>query len=75
MESDFFSDRLANLAELGEVAVLLAVAAVAYFVARFWIVGFVRRVAMRSKTTWDDALVRSDVFLKLAHFAPAMVTF
>ncbi len=75
MESDFLSDLLANLAELAEVAALLTAAGVAYLIARYWIVGFVRRVVAGSKTTWDDALVRSDVFLKLAHFAPALVTF
>ncbi|MFP6624747.1 MAG: hypothetical protein VCC20_14800, partial [Myxococcota bacterium] len=75
MDSAFFSDLLGNLSELGEVAVLLAVAVVAYLVTRFWIVGLIRRLVGRSKTTWDDALVRSQVFLRLAHFAPAMVAF
>ncbi|MFP6627914.1 MAG: mechanosensitive ion channel domain-containing protein [Myxococcota bacterium] len=75
MDSDFFSDLLENLSEFGEIAVLLALAVVAYLVTRFWIVGLIRRLVGRSKTTWDDALVRSQVFLRLAHFAPAVVAF
>ena len=75
MDSNFFSDLLGNLSEFGEIAVLLALAVVAYLVTRFWIVGLIRRLVGRSKTTWDDALVRSQVFLRLAHFAPAMVAF
>ena len=63
------------LAQLGRFSVLLAVATVAYFIARFWIVGLVRRLVSRTETTWDDALVQAEVFLRLAHFAPAIVAF
>jgi hypothetical protein len=35
MDSDFFSDLLENLSEFGEIAVLLALAVVAYLVTRF----------------------------------------
>ena len=75
MDSDFFSDLFGKFSELGEVAVLLAVAVVGYLITRFWIVGLIRRLVGRSKTTWDDALVRSQVFLRLAHLAPAMIAF
>jgi miniconductance mechanosensitive channel len=63
------------LAQLGRFSALLAVATVAYFIARFWIVGLVRRLVSRTETTWDDALVQAEVFLRLAHFAPAIVAF
>ncbi len=62
-------------AQLGRFSVLLAVATVAYFIARFWIVGLVRRLVSRTETTWDDALVQAEVFVRLAHFAPAIVAF
>ena len=61
------------LSHLRDLAVLLSVAVVAYLVARFWVVGLIRRIVGRSKTTWDDALVRSKVFLRLAHLVPALV--
>jgi len=38
-------------------------------------VGAVRRLVARSQTTWDDALVRAELFLRLAHIAPALVAF
>ena len=48
MASDFFSDLLENLSEFGEIAVLLALAVVAYLVTRFWIVGLIRRLGMEA---------------------------
>ncbi len=59
----------------GYLVVLALVCAVVYFVARVWIVGLIRRFARHSRSRWDDALVKSDVFVRLAHFAPALVAF
>jgi miniconductance mechanosensitive channel len=73
MESDLLSDLSENFSDLIALGMLLAAAAVAYLVARFWIVALIRRIVQRSKTTWDDALVRSHVFLRLAHLAPVLV--
>jgi len=57
------------------LALVVAGAAAVYFVARRVIVVAIRRVAVRSAVTWDDALVENDVFLRLAHLAPAMLVF
>ena len=54
---------------------LLLAAAVAYFVAKNIILVLVRAAARRSKTTWDDALVRAKVFSRLTHIVPAMVIY
>jgi miniconductance mechanosensitive channel len=55
---------------------LVGVAALAvYFVARRVIVAAIRRLALRSATAWDDALVENEVFLRLAHLAPAALVF
>jgi miniconductance mechanosensitive channel len=62
-------------AELGELAVLLVAACLAYLVARVWIVRAISRLAERTESAWDDALVRADVFVRLAHLAPAIVVF
>jgi miniconductance mechanosensitive channel len=62
-------------AQLGRFTVLLVVAAITYFVGRYWIVGLVRRVIRGTVTTWDDALVNAELFVRLAHFAPALVVF
>ena len=56
---------------LGVVGLLVA-AALLYFVARFVVLVGVRRVVARSTTNWDDALVRNEVFLRLAHVPPAL---
>ena len=64
-----------GFAQLSEVAALVAVSLVAYLVARIWIVTGIRRFVRRTETHWDDALVGSRVFLRLAHLAPAVVTY
>lgn len=62
-------------AEMIGLAALAAGALVAYFLARRVIVVAIRRWAVRSAATWDDALVENDVFLRLAHLAPPVVVF
>ncbi len=64
-----------SFAPLVYLAALAVVCVAANFVARVWIVGLIRRLALRSRSRWDDALVNSDVFVRLAHFAPALVAF
>ena len=59
----------------GYLAVLALICAVVYIAARVWIVGLIRKLARHSRSRWDDALVDSDVFVRLAHFAPALVAF
>ena len=61
--------------QVGYLVLLAFARAVVYIVARVWIVGLIRRFARRSRSRWDDALVNSDVFVRLAHFAPALVAF
>lgn len=61
--------------QLSRFALLIAAALLAYGFARIWIVAVIRRVVRRTGTHWDDALVRNEVFLRLAHFAPALVAF
>jgi miniconductance mechanosensitive channel len=62
-----------SVSQLGRLSALIVVSVLAYLIARFWIVGFIRRVVAKTETRWDDALVNSDVFMRLAHFAPALV--
>ena len=61
---------LAQGARLGLLA--LACAAV-YLVTRLGLVRVIRRLAVRTVTTWDDALVSSEVFRRLAFVVPAIV--
>ena len=62
-------------AQLVWLGLLMLVCVLVYFVAKVVLVGAVRRLVARSQTTWDDALVRAELFLRLAHIAPALVAF
>jgi miniconductance mechanosensitive channel len=55
------------------VTVLLAV--LAYFVIKRIIIASITRIALKSKTHWDDIFVRRKVFNRLAHLAPALIIF
>jgi len=62
-------------AQILGLALVAAGAVAVYFVARRVIVAAIRRLALRSAVAWDDALVEHQVFLRLAHLAPAVVVF
>jgi len=72
-----------GLGERAEVAVALAVislllallATAAFFVAKRLLLKVAAAVVQRTKTDWDDRLLRHRVFLWLAHLAPGIVVF
>lgn len=57
------------------LAVLLLAAVIIDLVARRILVRAARRLAERSRVTWDDALVSHNVFGRLAQVLPALVVF
>jgi miniconductance mechanosensitive channel len=63
------------VAQIVGLAALVVGAVAVYFVARRVLVVAIRRLAARSTVTWDDALVEHNVFLRLAHLAPALLVF
>ena len=68
----FFAKPIAALACI----ILIVLAAwVAHFVTRKILVQIVSRIARRTKTTWDDILVKNKVFKGVAHLAPAFILY
>ncbi len=57
------------------ILLIIFIAWIAYFLTRQIIVRIVHRVAKRTKTTWDDILVKNKVFRGLAHLIPAFILF
>lgn len=57
------------------VAGLVAVAWVANWAASRILTGAVRRVASRTRSTWDDRLIERNVFARMAHVVPALVIY
>lgn len=54
---------------------ILVIAVIADFIAKRIILSLVERLAGKTKTEWDDYLVRRGVFSKLAHFVPAIIIY
>jgi miniconductance mechanosensitive channel len=54
---------------------VLVVAIAANLLARLVLIGLVHTVVLRSRTTWDDALVRHKVIRRLSHLLPAVIVY
>ena len=69
----FLPDNWLNLA--GGLVVLLAAAFLADWVTTRIVHGVVRRIAARTRSTWDDRVIERKVFARLAHIVPAVVVY
>lgn len=52
---------------------IFIIAFLAFFIVRRLLVGIIHRVAKKTRTTWDDVLVKNRFFNALAHFVPALI--
>ncbi len=57
------------------VVVMLAVACIAYIIAKRFLLRVVKNLVERSKTIWDNILLERKVFNRLSYFAPALVIY
>ena len=57
------------------VAAMLGLSVLANFVARRYIVATLTHIISKSKSKWDDAVVRQRTLNRLAHLAPALVIY
>ena len=57
------------------IVLIIFIAWFAHFLTRQIILRIVARIAKRTKTTWDDILVKNKVFRGLAHLVPAFIIF
>ena len=60
---------------IGGIAILIVVAWIADWLAVRVLRGTIRRVAARTKSTWDDRVIERNIFTRLAHAVPAVVIF
>jgi len=59
----------------GGFLLLLALAWVANALVRRVLLGVVRRIAHRTRSTWDDRVIERRVFHRVANIAPALITY
>ncbi len=57
------------------ILVTLGVAILADYIVKRIIINGIKRVAKRTKNTWDDIFVERKVFNRLAHLAPAIIIY
>lgn len=63
------------LSALSCIIIILVVAGIAHILTRKILVSIVMRLAKKTKTDWDDILVKNKVFRGLAHLVPAFIIF
>jgi miniconductance mechanosensitive channel len=63
------------LSALSCILIILVVAGIAHFLTRQILVRLVTRLAKKTKTHWDDILVKNKVFRGLAQLVPAFIIF
>ena len=63
------------LLPIGGLAALLLLAGIVDLIAKRVVLRTARGLAARTKTTWDDELVRHNVFGRLVHLIPALLVF
>jgi miniconductance mechanosensitive channel len=63
------------LTQIGALVVLVVIMGLADWLTTRMIRGTVRRVASRTKSTWDDRVIERKVFARLAHVVPAMLAY
>jgi len=79
---------LENIRELGEFSflakpgaafatllVIIFLAWLGHFITRKIFIRIVSRIAKRTKTTWDDILIKRKVFSGIAHLVPALILY
>ncbi len=74
-ETAGMGDYAKPMAAFVSVIGIVIIAWVAHFLTRQIVVRIVHRVAKKTKTTWDDVLVKNKVFRGLAHLVPAFILF
>jgi miniconductance mechanosensitive channel len=63
------------IVEAVDLAAVLVAATVVYFFVRWALVRATRKFASSTTTHWDDEIVKSGVFTRIAHIAPAFVIY
>ncbi len=74
-ETGGMGDYAKPMAAFVSIVIILIAAWFAHFLTRQIILRIVHRVAKRTKTIWDDILVKNKVFRGLAHLVPAFIIF
>src|SRR6056297_1761312 len=57
------------------ILIILFLAWIGHYITRQLILRIVTRITRRTKTTWDDILVKRKVFRNLAHIVPAIILY
>ena len=66
---------LLGLIDIGRLVILVVVMGLADWLTTRVIRGTMRRIASRTKSTWDDHVIERKVFARLAHVVPAILSY
>jgi miniconductance mechanosensitive channel len=69
------SDYAKPLAAFAVILAILIVARLLHFLTKFFVLRVIQKVAKKTKTEWDDIMLRKKVFYGLAHLIPLFFIF
>ncbi|MBN1118035.1 MAG: mechanosensitive ion channel [Bacteroidales bacterium] len=58
-----------------DVIIIILIASIADFIARKVLLQVFKKMAMRTKSTWDDVLLEKKVFNRIVHIIPALIIY
>lgn len=61
------------IADYSGFLLVIAIALIVFYIAKYIIVKWVHRMAVKSSSNWDDAFVDQKVFKRLAYLIPALI--
>lgn len=64
-----------KIAGVNDFIIVLAIGCLLYYLAKFIIIRIVRRIARRTKSVWDDALLEHKVFNRMAFLIPGIIIY
>jgi miniconductance mechanosensitive channel len=71
----FPEELIKPLAALICIVVIITIAWLAHYITRRILIVIVSKIAKRTKTTWDDILLKNKIFSGVAHFVPAFILY
>lgn len=74
--SQGFADNFSqSVTDLTDFIIVIAISVLVYYITKFIIIHVVKKIATRTKSTWDDNLVEHKVFNRMAFLLPGIIIY
>lgn len=71
----FSPESAAKIAGISDFLMILLVGVIIYYITKFLIIRIIKRIAVRTASYWDDALLEHKVFQRMAFLIPGIIVY